>query len=165
LDADEEAQRREVTGELVIVEQDPAPDLALLLRIACAELAGALGKIVEDHARLRDALAGVLEHGHLSHLAHAVTEFILPRLAVEKIDPHGFPIRFRERQHEGSLVRVARLAHAVKFVFSHRSPWFVRRGSCVVRQHGSLSFKERAGVRMGSANRGASELVDPITPA
>src|SRR3954464_5280614 len=85
LNADHEAQRCEVARELVIVEQDPAPDFALLLGVAPAEPTGTLGKAVQDNTRLRNALALMFEHRQLAHLAHAIAKLILPRLAVEVI--------------------------------------------------------------------------------
>jgi hypothetical protein len=57
LDADEKAQRGEIAGEFVVVEQDPAQDLELLILVTAAEAPGLLGEISEDRATLAAASA------------------------------------------------------------------------------------------------------------
>src|SRR2546426_12817100 len=56
------AQRGDVAGELVVVPEHPAQDLASLALRAAGEFAEVRGKVMQDHARLAQALAAMLEH-------------------------------------------------------------------------------------------------------
>ena len=64
---DEKAQARQVGGELVVVEQRPAQDLAALVIALRSELAGDLGEIVEDDAGLREFSLAMFQHRNLAH--------------------------------------------------------------------------------------------------
>src|SRR5207249_6681005 len=80
------AQRGNVAGELVVVPEHPAQDLASLVVVAAGEFAEVRGKVMQDHARLAEALAAMLEH---RHLAHFVDRAVLgrPGLAAKEIHP------------------------------------------------------------------------------
>src|SRR5205814_7019910 len=90
-EAHEIAQRRRVAGQLVIVEKDPAQDLAPLVGVDRAELAELLGQVVEDDARLAEALSRVLEDGYLAHDIHG-PESRRAGLAVEVVDEPRLPV-------------------------------------------------------------------------
>ena len=119
---DEIAQRGEVRRELVVVEQDPAPDLAALVIIRCAELAGDPGQVIQDHAGLAEALAVMLENRHFAHLVELGSIVRCAGFAVEEVDPHGLPRKLAQLQHQGHLVGVAGFTHAVEPVFRHHEP-------------------------------------------
>ena len=78
LDADEEAQRGEIAGEFVIVEQDPAQDLALLIRVAAAEPPGLLGKIVRITPLWLRRLPSCSSTGISPMLVDLLAVFLLP---------------------------------------------------------------------------------------
>src|SRR5581483_1970061 len=129
LNADQPAQGGKVTGELVVVEQDPAPDLATLGGIVRAEVAGLLDQVIEDDAGLRDALVTVEQHRRFAHDAHAVAVRIATRLATEIIDPARLPVDARQGQHESNFVAIAGFGEAIKRVFGHDLLLSVRNSS------------------------------------
>jgi hypothetical protein len=89
--ADEIAQRGDARRELVIVEQDPAPDLAALGLALGAELARELGQVIENDPRLAETHLAVGEHRRLAHFIHLGAIFGAARLAVEIVNHHRLP--------------------------------------------------------------------------
>jgi hypothetical protein len=88
------AQGRRVAGELVVVEQRPAQDLAPLVIVLRAELAECFGQVVEDHAGLRIGPAAMFEQRHLAHhIERAVLRRL--RLALEEIHEARLPVGTR----------------------------------------------------------------------
>jgi len=114
-----EAQRRDVARQLVVVPQDPAQDLVALSLVRAAEFAELLREGVQDHARLAEALAGVLEHRHLAHRVDFRAVCRRAGLAVEEIDEARLPRRAAERERQRNLVGVAGLREAVEPVVGH----------------------------------------------
>src|SRR5439155_2017810 len=117
------AQRGNVAGELVVLPAHPPQDLASLVVVAAGEFAEVGGKVMQDHARLAEALAAMLEH---RHLAHFVDRAVLGRagLAAEEIHPPRLPLRSAQVEHQRDLERVTRLGEAVKLEFCHQ--WLSR---------------------------------------
>ena len=111
-----ETQRRRVAGELVVVPEQPAQDLATLHRVGRPEALELLGEVVQDDARLRNHRALVQEHRNLAHDVDLAVRRLL-RLAAEIIDEARLPSRAGELQRQRGLVRVARLREAVQRVF------------------------------------------------
>src|SRR6266516_1095936 len=83
-----------VAGELMVVPEQPAQDVAPLGVVVPAVAPEALDEVVENDTRLRQAQFAVLEHGHL---AHDVDLPVLRRvcLAVEIVDESRLPVRRR----------------------------------------------------------------------
>ena len=105
----------------MIVEKDPAQDLAPLVGVDRAELAEPFGQIIEDDARLGEALAGMLEDGHLAHDVDC-PESRRAGFAVEVIDEPRLPVGAAEIEHQGGLVGIARLGEAVEQKLGHGHP-------------------------------------------
>src|SRR5688572_33198015 len=62
LEVNEETQRGDVAGELVVVPEDPAQNFASLVFVLPAEFFEYRDQIIEDHPGLRKAPVAVLEH-------------------------------------------------------------------------------------------------------
>ena len=119
LDPHQEAERREVAGEFVIVEEDPAENLEPLLLVAPAEAPGLFGEICQDRAALGEPPGAMLQHRDLAQLVDILAEGILPGRAGKEIHHHRFPVAAREIQHQRCLVGIARHARAIETVFGH----------------------------------------------
>ena len=76
----QEPVRPEESVDLLVVEDDPAQRLKLLVLALRPELAGELGEIGQDHARLRELLVAVHEHRHFAHLVDFGAVLRGPRL-------------------------------------------------------------------------------------
>ena len=122
LQAEQEPQHRVVAGELVVVEQHPAPDLALFGIVSRAELAGAFGQVFEDQRRLGQGLPSMFQHRHLALLVDLVAPTLATGLAVEEVDEQRLPVLPREFEHEGGLVGVAGFGEAMQRVVGHGGP-------------------------------------------
>ena len=85
-----------------------------------AEVAVALGEVVEDDAGLGEPELAVLEDRHLAHLVELE---VLGGAggAVEEVDPHRLPVGVVEGEHQRDLVGVAGLGEAVELVFGHQN--------------------------------------------
>jgi hypothetical protein len=114
----EEAERADVAGELVVVPQQPAQDLAPLVLVRPAELAEPVCEVIEDHARLADPLSVMFQDRNLAHLID-LAKFRRARLAVEEVDETGLPVGAAQVQHQRRLIRVARLGEAIEAIFGH----------------------------------------------
>lgn len=116
---DEEPQGRQVGGELVIVEQDPAPDFTALVITLGTVLARELGEVVEDDAGLRQPDTAMQQDGNLAHFIHGRTILGRARLAVEEINPHRLPWQPAQFEHECRLVGITRLGEAMELEVRH----------------------------------------------
>src|SRR6185503_9440091 len=108
---DHPAQGRDVARELVVVPEDPAQHLELVLALEFTEV---IRQVVQDHAGLREALALVLEHRRFAHLVDLRAVLGLARLAVEEVDEARLPFGAAELQRQRGLIAVARLGKAVE---------------------------------------------------
>ena len=112
---------RRVARELVIVEQEPAQDLAPFVVVAGAESTQRFREIVEDHAGLRQTAPAMREHRHLAHDVDGAVRS-RARLAPEVVDEPRRPIGPGKFQRQRGFVCVARLREAVKRVLGHDVP-------------------------------------------
>src|SRR5262245_49944882 len=118
LELKEEAQRADVAGELVIVPEQPAQELASFRLTFPAEFAESRREVVEDDAGLGNARGAEFEHRRLAHLVYVLAVLGRSRLAVEEVDVTRLPFRTAEVQHQRGLKAVAGLGEAVKRVLS-----------------------------------------------
>ena len=84
------------------------------------ELAGALGEIGEDHARLGELLGAVHQHRHFAHLVDLGAVLRRARLAaLEEIDIDRLPVGADQIEHQRGAIGIAGLGEAVELIFGH----------------------------------------------
>ncbi len=117
----QEAERRGVAGELVVVEQHPAQDFAGFIFRVGAEFAQFLGEIIKYDARLAELQALVFQHRNLAHFVHVSAKLRRAGGAVEEVAEAGFPLRSGKLEHEGNLVGVAGLGETMQDILGHET--------------------------------------------
>src|ERR1700682_3871223 len=108
-----EAQRRGEARQLMVVPKQPAQDLAALDGFRGAEPTERLREIVENHARLREAHAAVLEHGRLAHDVD-VAVGAGAGLTAEVVDEARRPVGPAKLQRKRAFIRVTRLRKTIE---------------------------------------------------
>ena len=111
-----EAVGGEIAGELVVVEKQPAQHFLLLGRRVATQAAVFLHQVQQDHGRLRQPQAAVVQHRHLTHFIHAFPPGWRAGLAVHEVHKPGLPCLVESPQKECNLEGIAGLAEAVKLV-------------------------------------------------
>src|SRR5450759_1686123 len=131
-----EAQRRGEARQFMVVPKQPAQDLAALDGFRGAEPTERLREVVENHARLREAHAAVLEHRCLAHDVD-VAVGAAAGLAAEVVDEARRPVSAAKLQRKRAFIRVTGLRKTIE---------------------GELT-RLRARFRARSGGRGAARLV------
>ena len=115
----EEAQGSVITGELVIIEEDPAPDLASLTGILRAEFIQNLGEVIQDGARLGERFPAMFEDGNFALDIQVGPPFGVARDTAEIINRDDLPVGATKLKHQGHLVGIPGFAEPVQTKLCH----------------------------------------------
>ena len=80
----QEAERPEESVDLLVVEDYPAQGLQLFVLALRFELAGVLGEVSQDHARLGELFPSVHQYRHFAHFVDVVAVLWLALRALSK---------------------------------------------------------------------------------
>src|SRR2546421_12649968 len=99
--------------DLLIIEDDPAQRLELLVIAVRSEFSGFFGEIGEDHTGLAELSASMRQHRRLTHLVDVGAVLRRALLAFAKeVDEHRLPLGTDEIEHQRSPIGVSRLCKA-----------------------------------------------------
>ena len=113
------AVRGHVAGELVVVPEQPAQDLELLIVIGFAKTAITLAQAQQDRRRLGKPMPIFLQDGNLAHRIHFGAPFRRARDAAAEVGPHRLERLTTQGEHERELVAVARLGKIMQSKLRH----------------------------------------------
>src|SRR5712664_706638 len=111
---------RHVAGQLVIVPEQPAQHLELLLGILAAKSAVLFGQLQQYRRGLRETRAILFQHRNFAHLVDRPPPLRRSRDAAAEVGPYRLKSLATHLEHQSKLVAVSRLREILQPVGRHR---------------------------------------------